>query len=270
MTESTRTDSPDAPDALAGGLRTETLGAIKPDDGSRLVLVHGFTQTRRCWGPVADDLARDHEVVLVDAPGHGGSAGVVPPSFAASAELIGAAGGRATYVGYSMGGRYALQLAVLRPDLVDRLVLVGASPGLADAGGRAARRTSDEALAQRVEAIGVDAFLNEWLAMPMFAGLDDASRAAAERRTNTVAGLASSLRTSGTGSQPDLWGALPELTLPVLLVTGADDTKFTAIATDMADALPLATQVTIPGAGHTAHLEQPAEFLTTLRAWLVP
>ena len=250
----------------AGGLATETIGVTGP----RLVLVHGFTQTRRCWGQVADDLARDHEVVLVDAPGHGGSAGVMPASFAEGAELIGAVGGRATYVGYSMGGRYALQLAVLRPDLVQRLVLVGASPGLADddPGARAARRASDEALAQRLEEIGVDAFLDEWLAMPMFAGLDESSRCLAERRTNTVAGLASSLRTAGTGSQPDLWGALPDLTMPVLLVTGADDTKFTALAAEMAAALPRATQVTLPGAGHTAHLEQPATFVRHLRAWL--
>lgn len=240
-----------------------------PAGAPRLVLVHGFGQTGRCWGPVEDDLAGDHELVLVDAPGHGCSADVRLP-FDGTVDAIGAAGGPspATYVGYSMGGRCALALAVAHPELVERVVLIGASPGLADPGARAERVASDEALARRIESIGVDDFVDEWLALPMFAGLDDTTRFVAQRRTNPAAGLASSLRSAGTGAQPSLWGSLPEVACPVLLVTGADDAKFTAIAAAMAASLPSATHVTIFGAGHTAHLEQPTAFLAELRPWL--
>jgi 2-succinyl-6-hydroxy-2,4-cyclohexadiene-1-carboxylate synthase len=235
--------------------------------GPRVVLVHGFTQTGACWGPLADDLARDHEVVLVDAPGHGASAGV-GVSFEAGAGLIGDAGGPATYLGYSMGGRYALRLAVDRPDLVDRLILVGASPGLGDAVQRADRRAADGALADRIEAIGVPAFLDEWLALPLFAGLGPEVRFITERTANTPAGLASSLRLAGTGAQEPLWHRLAGLTMPVLLLTGEQDGKFRAIARSMATRIATADTVTIPGAGHTAHLENPGAVIRAVRSWL--
>jgi 2-succinyl-6-hydroxy-2,4-cyclohexadiene-1-carboxylate synthase len=244
------------------------LAADHRGTGERLVLVHGFTQNRRCWGPLADDLARDHELVLVDAPGHGGSATVRVP-FDVGAERIGAAGGVGTYLGYSMGGRCCLRLAIDRPDLVSRLVLIGASPGLEDADERAARRRADEALADHVEEIGVPAFLDEWLALPLFAHLPPSMQFVAERRQNDAAGLASSLRLAGTGAQDPLWDRLSELEMPVLLVTGALDAKFTAIAERMADLIgDNATLVVLPDAGHTAHLENPDAFLSALRAWL--
>ena len=120
-------------------LHAERSGAGAP----RLVLVHGFTQTGRSWSTIAADLARDHEVVLVDAPGHGGS-GAVDADLPAGAALLGQAGGRGVYVGYSMGGRLALHLALAEPALVDGLVLLGATAGIDDpdgAGQPAGRRT---------------------------------------------------------------------------------------------------------------------------------
>src|SRR5262249_56537802 len=89
--------------------------------------------------------------------------------FVATASAIGEVGGRATYVGYSMGGRLCLQLALDRAELVDRLVLVSASPGIRGEVERAARREADERQAQEIERDGVDAFLERWLAQPMFA-----------------------------------------------------------------------------------------------------
>jgi RNA polymerase sigma factor (sigma-70 family) len=111
-----------------------------------VVLVHGFTQTLAAWGPVGERLAGRWEVVRVDLPGHGGS-GRVRVGFAEAAALVGEAGGAGVYVGYSLGGRLCLRLALDRPDLVRGLVLVGASPGIADPGARAERRAADEALA---------------------------------------------------------------------------------------------------------------------------
>lgn len=231
------------------------------------MLVHGFTQNAGCWGPVTEALAADHEVVAVDAPGHG-SAGDLRVGFEEGAALLGEAGGRGTYLGYSMGGRYTLRLAIDRPDLVRRLILIGASPGLEDPAERAARRASDEALAERIEAIGVDAFLDEWIALPLFAGLDPSLRFVTQRRMNTAAGLASSLRLAGTAAMEPLWSRLGELAMPVLLVTGERDTKFTAIAERMADRIgPAATVAVLPGAGHTAHLENVDAFVAAVRAW---
>ncbi|HWD45451.1 MAG TPA: alpha/beta fold hydrolase, partial [Actinomycetota bacterium] len=112
-----------------------------PGGGGRVVLVHGFTQTLASWGAVGGRLARRWEVVRVDLPGHGGSGGI-QVGFEEAAGLVGEAGGRAAYVGYSLGGRLCLRLALDRPDLVPALVLIGASPGIADPGGRAERRAA--------------------------------------------------------------------------------------------------------------------------------
>jgi 2-succinyl-6-hydroxy-2,4-cyclohexadiene-1-carboxylate synthase len=243
-----------------------------PTGAPRLVAVHGFTQTGTCWGPVIDDLKVDHNVVLVDAPGHGQSAALGHLDLVAGATALGATGGRATYLGYSMGGRLALRLALDRPDLVDRLVVIGAHPGIDDTDERAARRRHDNMLASRLEALGVDAFLDDWLGLELFAGLAPESRHVAERRTNTVAGLAGSLRNVGTGTQTPLWGRLGELAehgVPSLWVTGALDQKFDAIAARATQIIgPSATHARIPGAGHSVHLERPAAFTAVLRAWL--
>ena len=249
-------------------MSTEALHREIAGSGPRLVLVHGFTQTGRSWHVLAADLARDHEVVLVDAPGHGASA-AVRADLGQGADLLGAAGGEAVYVGYSMGGRLALHLALARPDLVRGLILLGTTAGLADPAERAARRDTDEDLARRVEAEGVDPFLERWLAGPLFARLPRDRADLDDRRRNTAEGLASSLRLAGTGTQEPLWSRLPELAMPVLVLAGADDERFVAVGRRMAAAIgPNAAYTDVPGAGHAAHLEQPAAFVRIVRRWM--
>jgi 2-succinyl-6-hydroxy-2,4-cyclohexadiene-1-carboxylate synthase len=246
----------------------DRLAATTVGTGPRVVLLHGFTQTCRCWGPLLGALATDHEVVAVDAPGHGDSAGVAADVVAAAA-LLGDVGGRAIYAVYSLGGRIALRLAVDRPELVRALVLISASPGIVEPAERADRRSEDERRAGRVEAIGVEAFVDEWLDLPLFATLPREHACRDERLRNTVAGLASSLRLAGTGAQESLWPRVSVLRMPVLLVAGALDHKFLAIARAMAAAIGSNADVAvIDGAGHTAHLEQPDATAQAIRSWL--
>lgn len=237
--------------------------------GPRVVLVHGFTQTHESWGPVTGDLAADHEVVGVDAPGHGGSA-ALRTDLAEGARLLGETGGRATYVGYSMGGRLALRLALDRPDLVTGLVLLGTTAGIADPGERAARRAADEALAARIEADGVDVFLDGWLAQPLFAGLEIGERDRAARLANPAEGLASSLRLAGTGTMdPPWWDELAALDVPVLVVAGSEDPKFTALGHRLVGAVGAGAAFgAVEGAGHAAHLQDPAAFAALVRAFV--
>ena len=124
-----------------------------------VVLLHGFTQTRQSWRRTVAALGGRYRALTPDLPGHGQAAERRPASFAACAAYVRAlADGPCTLVGYSMGGRIALYTALALPGLVERLVLVGASPGIADAAEREARRRADAALADRIEAIGVEAF----------------------------------------------------------------------------------------------------------------
>jgi 2-succinyl-6-hydroxy-2,4-cyclohexadiene-1-carboxylate synthase len=162
-----------------------------------------------------------------------------------------------------------LHLALARPDLVAALVLVGATAGIDDAAERAARAAADDALADRIETIGVAAFLDEWLAQPLFAGLPPWARFDDERRSNTAAGLADSLRHAGTGRMEPLWDRLDALDVPVRCLAGERDTRFTALAERLASAVGATGSAgTIPGAGHAAHLEAPDAVTAEVRAVL--
>jgi 2-succinyl-6-hydroxy-2,4-cyclohexadiene-1-carboxylate synthase len=234
----------------------------------RVVLVHGFTQTLAAWEPVAARLRARWRLLRVDLPGHGGSA-AVRAGFGETAALLGACGGQAAYVGYSLGGRLCLRLALDRPELVRALVLLGAAPGIADPAERARRRLADEALAHAVERDGVAAFLDRWLAGPLFATLPPERAGRQDRLANTPEGLAAALRLLGAGAQPPLWDRLAGLRCPTLLVAGALDAKFAAVAAEVAAAVgPAARVALVPGAGHAAHLECPAEVAALLEEFL--
>jgi 2-succinyl-6-hydroxy-2,4-cyclohexadiene-1-carboxylate synthase len=236
-----------------------------------LVLLHGFTQTGASWARVRHALGERYPAPAPDLRGHGAAAAARPVDLpAVLADLDALVPPGAVLAGYSMGGRIALQFAVARPDRLAGLVLIGASPGLADPAERADRALADAALADRIEAIGVEAFAREWSAQPLFAGQSDdvAGEAYADRLRNDAAGLAAALRGLGTGVLPPLWDDLPRLALPLALVVGERDAKFRAIALAMASALPRVTVRVVPGAGHAVHLEAPAAVAAVLRTAL--
>ena len=239
-------------------------------DPARVVLAHGFTQTARSWADFEALLAErldDVETVTVDLPGHGDCTAPPDADLWATADHLVAVGASAHYVGYSMGGRVALHAALRSPDRVRSLVLIGATAGIDDDVERAARRAADERLAERIEAIGVEAFVDEWLANPLFAGLDTGSSLRDDRLRNTATGLAASLRSTGTGTQEPLWDRLGQIAQPVLVLAGEHDAKFRALGERLAAGLPHATFRVIAGAGHTVHLEQPAATAHAVADW---
>ena len=249
--------------------------------GPALVLLHGFTGTGDSLSGLAQGLEHGFETLAPDLPGHGRAVGAdIPPACGFEqclddlVETLASAGHRrAHWLGYSMGARLALGCAVRHPECVASLVLLAGRAGLAAADEREARRRADEALAARIEAIGVAAFVEEWLAQPLFATLHRLGPAALEpergaRLAHDARGLAAALRGLGPGSQPPLFDALPQVRVPVLLVAGALDERFVAVARDLARRLPRAELCIIEGAGHAAHVEQPAAFLQAVRDFL--
>ena len=225
-----------------------------------LVLLHGFTHTGRSWDEVAGALRERYRPVAPDLRGHGCAGDAVPVTLeAVISDLDRLVAGRFVLVGYSMGGRIALQYALARPARVRRVVLVGASPGIADASERASRREADQRLAEEIERMPLEAFASRWARSPVLADQPSqvAARVHADRLRNTPEGLARALRGLGTGALPPVWHRLGELPMPVLLLVGERDHKFLATAEQMAQRIPSARLVVIPGAGHAAHLEQP-------------
>jgi 2-succinyl-6-hydroxy-2,4-cyclohexadiene-1-carboxylate synthase len=239
----------------ASGTEVEPTG--EPTRGA-VVMLHGFTQTGRCLGPVADRLGEHREVLTPDLPGHGVTAALGHLGCPAIADHLAERCGPAHWIGYSLGGRIALNVAVAHPESVHSLVLIGATAGIEDPTERERRRQLDHERADRVEQLGVVEFTRRWLDMGMFAGLPEHAHFINERRTNTPAGLAGSLRNAGTGSMEPLWGQLHDLQMPVLLLSGERDTAFTDTAARLAARIgDNATALTVPGAGHAAHLEAP-------------
>ena len=235
-----------------------------------IVLLHGFTHTGASWDPVVAALGERYRALAPDIRGHGSAAERLPVTLGAVlGDLVEIAPARFTLVGYSMGGRLALH-AALAPALrtrIDRLVLVGASPGLADPAEREARRTADERLAGEVERMTIEQFAERWARTPVLAGQPPPVAAAvhADRLRNQPAGVAGALRALGTGALPSLWNRLSEVRAPATLIAGERDEKFRAIAGEMARGLPDANVIAIPGAGHAVHLEAPERVALLIR-----
>jgi len=249
-------------------LRT-LVDAGEPAPAVPIALAHGFTQNSNCWGRFASRLgeaAPNANVVAIDAPGHGDSAHD-DDDLTAAGERIVATGGRAHWIGYSMGGRMLLH-AALTPGVgqMASLVLIGATGGIDDADDRRARRARDEDLADRIEELGTEAFIDEWLATPLFKELGAAAYRS-ERLANRADGMASSLRNCGTGTQVPLWDRLHTIDVPVLVIAGKRDTKFTELGRRLTREIGRnATFIGVPG-GHAVHLEDPEAAAAAISWW---
>jgi 2-succinyl-6-hydroxy-2,4-cyclohexadiene-1-carboxylate synthase len=206
-----------------------------------LVLLHGFAGTCRAWDQVVEHL---------------GGTPYMAPTIAAELPRLDE---RCTLVGYSMGGRIALQLALDDPEKVERLVLVSATAGL-DVG-REERRRADEELAARIEAGTMEQFADAWMAQPLFAGTtaDVKQVWRADLLRNDPQELAVQLRTFGQGAMPPVWDRLGELTMPVAVVVGDRDEKYRAIGERLFEALPAGELHVIAGAGHGLPREAPRQ-----------
>ena len=240
--------------------------------GLPVLLLHGFTGRGTAFGSLGTILARRFRIVTVDLPGHGRSAAAAPQrlsvertadDLASILRHVDAA--PAAVLGYSLGARIALRLAVAHPTAVRRLVLESPSAGIADTADRAARRQADEDLASRIERDGIDAFVTQWESLPIFASqrlLPAARRARirAMRRSNSPEGLAASLRGAGRGSMEPLFDRLPAVSVPTLVIAGTLDGAGRTQAEAVAAGIPQVRLALVPEAGHTPHDEQPTAF----------
>ena len=230
-----------------------------------LDVMYALKDRFRCIGP--------------DLPGHGASLGLASGSYS----FEGAARAtirtldvldvqRVTVVGYSMGGRLALYLALRYPERCVALFLESALPGLEDAAEREARRRSDRDKATRLESGDFEKFLTDWYSQPLFASLARrdglVEEMIAARRCNNPVELARALRGMGTGTQPSLWGELPGLVVPALAVAGELDEKFVTLSRRMAGAAPNVRAAVVSEAGHNVRAETPETYLDSLKRFL--
>jgi 2-succinyl-6-hydroxy-2,4-cyclohexadiene-1-carboxylate synthase len=226
-----------------------------------IVLLHGFSGTRRAWDGVTALLDPErYRPLALDLPGHGERAGDPwPITFKACVEgVLEAAPERFALCGYSLGGRVALHVALAAPERVSRLVVIAANPGIEDLKERAERLAADERLAQRLESEPFEDFIESWRTQPLFA--EDppvvGEMARADQRRNDPLALAAVMRGLSTGAMTPLWDRLGELQMPVTFVAGTGDEKFRAIGERFAAECP-ACSVTVVEGGHGLPLENP-------------
>ncbi|HEX6710840.1 MAG TPA: 2-succinyl-6-hydroxy-2,4-cyclohexadiene-1-carboxylate synthase [Rubrobacter sp.] len=244
-----------------------------------VIFLHGFMGSSADWRDVTAALADRNFCIAVDIPGQGASLSLMPEAYtiegAARAVILtldelGVE--RPVIVGYSMGGRLALYLALRYPERCAGLFLESASPGLESAERRTARREADDERAKRLESGDFEEFLEDWYRQPLFAPLarDEKllRRTIEARRRNEPVELAQSLRGMGAGSQPSLWGELGRLDVPTLAIAGGLDEKYAGISSRMASFSPWVKSVVVPEAGHIVHAEAPAAYLSLLERFL--
>jgi 2-succinyl-6-hydroxy-2,4-cyclohexadiene-1-carboxylate synthase len=252
-----------------------SLSYFVAGDGRPVTLLHGFTQRGRSWHEVIAKMPEGWKCIVPDLRGHGDTQiwkGASCTMDACTQDLVKLWDAldveKSHLVGYSMGGRLALHIAARRPDRVLSVLTVGAHAGL-DEDARQGRVQGDEALAGRIEKDGVEAFVNYWGALPMFAGLERrgpsfVAEVHAERMRNHVAGLACSLRGMGAGSMEPLWDDLAGVQFPCTFVAGQLDHGYVASARRLAATVPNARVEIIPRAGHAVHQERPDAFARVL------
>ncbi len=246
--------------------------------GDPLVLLHGFSGAAASWRAVSKRLADCCQCFAIDLLGHGRSDA---PADAARYRMKSVAADivdlldelkltKPNLLGYSMGGRLALYLALEFSERFGALILESASPGLADDGARAERRRRDLRLAEMIEKDGIASFVAAWESLPLWTSQSAVQIGAqrSQRMSNSALGLANSLRGMGTGAQPNLWEKLPNLTAPTCLIVGERDEKFRRTNQLMAAAMPLASLSIITAAGHNTHLENPDAFCRTLLSFI--
>ncbi len=256
-----------------------SLSYFVAGEGTPVTLLHGFTQGGRSWREIISHMPEGWMWIVPDLRGHGSTR--TPPGVPCSMEgctsdlerLWDHLGVDRTHLaGYSMGGRLALHVAAHRPRRLLSLITIGAHAGL-DEAARAGRRQADEALAERIESDGLEAFVDQWGALPMFAGVrrrGDAyvAHLRGERMQNHTAGLACSLRGMGAGAMEPVWDRLERVTCPCTFVAGDLDPRFVAFARRLAGAVPHGRAEIVPDAGHAVHQERPEAFARLLSAHL--
>jgi 2-succinyl-6-hydroxy-2,4-cyclohexadiene-1-carboxylate synthase len=232
------------------------------------VLIHGFTGSPASFEPLARDLARRHPRVPLLRPallGHGAPRAVQAGRFEQEVDrlaelVVGSRFAGAHLCGYSLGARLSLGLIARYPYLFASATLIGVHPGLGDLRERAARVGSDERWCQRLRAGGLGAFLAAWEAQPLFATQRalPAHTIAEQRRvraSHSATGLERALRVLGLGNMPDYRGVLRVVPVPVRLLVGSADTKFSAIAQRLTEGAPRTRLDVVPGAGHNLLVE---------------
>lgn len=259
---------------------TSYLEIIHPDpDAPILLMLHGFAGSHRIFEHLFDDLSKYFSIAVPDLPGHGKSG--LPENQEISTEylltvldgLFSMYGDKNIYLlGYSLGGRLALQFAINHSAKLNGLILESTTFGLSNTTEKLQRINLDESLARKIE-VNFSDFLNDWDNNPVFrtkSVLKPERIAVLEeiRRSQNPIGLSKMLRGFGTGKMNSCEAELDNISCPVLIITGEYDHKFTLIGQELHKKMIASTHVIVPQCGHRVHLEESDAYLHHINTFI--
>jgi pimeloyl-ACP methyl ester carboxylesterase len=215
-------------------------------------LTHGFGASQAMWAPNLEALGADRRILTWDLPGHGASVFTDELTHdrcvADMLELLDILGAsRAVVGGMSLGGFLSLLFCARHPERVAALVLVDTGPGFRDDAAREAWNLWVRSLADDLDVRGL-------------AALAGGPESAVAQHLAGAAGLATAARAILTQRDGEVFQSLGLITVPALIVVGAEDDRFLAAADAMARRIPGAHKVLIEDAGHAANMDRPEEF----------
>lgn len=237
---------------------------VNPGMPSGILFLHGFLGDAKEFRDIGRDFEKTHTVIYADLPGHGShqitsQCATFESIVEDYAQLLSKQRTKDWHVvGYSMGGRLALFLACKWPQLIQRMTLISASPGLESVRERTRRIYSDRHLANKLRRGSMREILGEWYRQPLFEFYRRSAKFAEtllRRQSGNPIQLASALDVMGLGKQPSLWGELTKLKMPTELICGERDLKFCQIANRMRQANPSLNVTHVAQCGHVVHLE---------------
>lgn len=237
-----------------------------------VLFLHGFMGNTAEWSEIVPFFFGKFFCIVVDLPGHGRTAVQDEDDYRmenCADNLVMFLDALNIYkcrlVSYSMGGRLAFYLAVFYPERFEKVVIESASPGLKTRQERDARVIHDCKVAQKLEELPFTQFLRTWYSQPLFSSLDKDSKQyqkmIQKRMENDAEKLSLSLKLMGAGVQPSLWDILDQITADVLLIAGANDSKYKQIACEVAERCRRAKVAIIENAGHNVHFENRNEYV---------
>ncbi|GAC1335848.1 MAG: alpha/beta fold hydrolase [Beijerinckiaceae bacterium] len=245
---------------LAGG----TLSGARVGSGPDLVVIHSLLADRTAFDPVLPWLASRFRVTLVNLPGFHGSA-VIAPGIEGYADRIASVfdserlSPDTIVVANGFGGTVATAMAIRHGDKFGRLVISDAAAGFPPEG-----RKAFEVMATKVEAEGIGSVAMISANRVFHKAYLDARPGAVEERRKVLLGVAPEafIAACRTLMQTDLVAQLPAIVNPTLVLCGELDAATPPLlCRQLAQHIPGARYIELPGCGHCPPLEQPDAFI---------
>ena len=258
---------------------------LRPEikNNSYLFLLHGFTGSLEDWLTFEKYFPVNFNLVGIDLIGHGKSDSPSNLNYYTIESIVRqikkvkehVTGKKIFLLGYSMGGRAALNYSLSLPYDLEGLILESASAGINNSSLKFERERTDKNLAEYILSNPIESFVDDWMNKEIFQTQRNLSEKILKELRNRKlqsnrTGLANSLLGFGTGVMEPLFARLSEIQMPVQLICGELDKKFVNINSHIKRLIPVSKFSIIQNSGHNVHLEETKKYADIVYSFVNP